>query len=148
MSVIAEYNKESYDIYLKQVFIKYPGLEAQLLADFVAYKSTGNLPHYFGRDTLYEEPDDIKDAELRHIHLVVGTQVFDPAPKWVKPQTADNQTIQWYRTSNTALVYAKNLMDENHYTLMAVFTPYAHEEARIYPKMRQLAQFSRNFSEF
>lgn len=145
MGVNADYNKDSYNLYLKAVFQKYPDLESRLLADFIRYKSTGELPDYFGRDTLYDDPEDIRDAELRHIHFEIGTHVFGPLPKWV--DLTDKQAIQWERTNNTALVYARNLLDENQYTLIAVFTPYAHETAREYPKMRELAGYARKFSE-
>lgn len=145
MNVTATYNKESYNLYLRSVFTKYPHLEQQLLDDFITYKSTGNLPDYFGRDTVYDEPEDIRDVSLRHIHFELGDQVFGPLPKWV--DLRDKQKVQWYRTSNTALVYAKHEVEDNHYTLMAVFTPYAHEDAREWPRMRQLAKFARNFLE-
>lgn len=146
MGVTATYNTQSFDLYLKSVFAKYPHLESQLLADFIAYKSTGNLPDYFGRDTLYSDPEDIRDAELRHIHFELGKQVFGPLPKWI--DLSDKQAVQWERTTNTALVYARHLLDENHYTLMAVFTPYAHEYAREEWRMRELAGYARKFSQF
>lgn len=145
MSVSAEYNPNSREYYVDPVFDTYPRLEASLLEDFIIYKSTGKLPDYFGRDTLYDDPEDIQDAELRHIHLQLGDDVFKPTPTWVN--LADSQSVQWERTSDTALVYAQNLHDEKSYTLIAVFTPPAHNKARNYSRMRILAGYARDFSE-
>jgi mRNA interferase YafO len=144
LTVIVEYNKDSYDFYLKQVFNGFPGLEQQLLDDFIIYKSTGRLPDYFGRDTLYTDPSDIQDAELRHIHFEVGNDKFKLPTGW---RNLTSQQLQWVKTTNTALVYTKHLLNEDHYSLIAVFTPLAHMKARDYGRMRVLAGYARKFHE-
>lgn len=145
MHITVEYNPQSYEYYLSPVFVRFPQLEESLLEDFRNYKATGTLPHYFGRDTTYERPDDIKDSGLWHIHLRLGDDDFEPAPKHI--DVSDGKVMQWYRKSDTALVYAQNLLDENKYSLIAVFTPPAHERAKNYDRMRILAEYARNFSE-
>ena len=145
MHITADYNPDSYGYYISPVFASFPDLAQSLLDDFKNYKSTGKLPDYFGRDTAYDRPDDIQDSGLWHIHLELGGDKFPAPPK--SANSNDQQTIQWHRTSDTALVYAKGLIDENSYSLIAVFTPPAHNKASDYNRMRILAGYARNFSQ-
>ncbi|CAI1772575.1 mRNA interferase YafO [Serratia fonticola] len=145
MHVTVECNSESYGYYLSPVFAMFPTLQESLENDFRAYKETGLLPDYFGRDTAYDKPSDIQDSGLWHIHLALGDDKFKPPP--ASANVKDPQTMQWYRTSDTALVYAKGLIDENSYSLIAVFIPSAHEKARDFGRMRILADYARKFSQ-
>ncbi|MEJ8324409.1 type II toxin-antitoxin system YafO family toxin [Kosakonia sacchari] len=145
MHVTADYNPKSYGYYLSPVFVDFPELKKTLLEDFKIYKATGTLPHYFGRDTAYDRPEDIQDSGLFHIHLAIGDDKFSDPPKGA--DLTDGKTIQWYRRSDTALVYARNLLDENSYSLIAVFTPPAHNKAQDYDRMRILASYAREFSD-
>lgn len=145
MHITVDYNLDSYDYYLAPVFVSFPELEKTLLTDFLKYKSTGDLPHYFGRDTTYDRPADIQGSGLWHIHLALGSDGFKLKGNAASP--SDQKTIQWNRTSDTALVYAKGLIDENSYSLIAVFTPSAHDKANNCDRMRVLAGYARDFSE-
>lgn len=145
MHVTVEYNPQSYEYYLSPVFVTFPELEKTLLEDFRAYKASGVLPSYFGRDTAYDRPEDIQDSGLFHVHLMIGDDKFALPPKAVN--VSDQKKVQWYRTSDTALVYARSLFDENSYSLIAVFTPPAHGKAQNYDRMRILAGYAREFSE-
>ncbi|WP_432321444.1 type II toxin-antitoxin system YafO family toxin [Yersinia enterocolitica] len=145
MHITADYNPHSFEYYLSSVFVDFPSLKQSLLDDFIIYKSTGKLPDYFGRDTVYDRPDDIQDSGLGHIHLELGDDKFKAPPK--SANLNDQQVLQWYRTSDTALVYAKGLIDENSYSLIAVFTPPAHDKAKDYDRMRILAEYARKFSQ-
>lgn len=142
MHVTVECNRDSYDYYLAPVFVQFPTLETAILEDFKSYKETGKLPDYFGRDTAYDRPDDIQDSGLWHIHLSLGDDKFKAQARGLQ----DQKTIQWNRTSDTALVYARGLIDENSYSLIAVFTPPAHNKAQNYDRMRILAGYARSFS--
>lgn len=141
MHVTVTYNVKSYDFFFKPIFTQFPALQQSLIDDFEAYKATKKLPHYFGRDTNYERPADIAGLGLMHIHLAMGGQ------KLVTPQGKDiNQnTSQWDRTSNSALLYAQNIFDENAYSLIALFDPHAHQKARDYERMRLLASYANEF---
>lgn len=143
MHVTVEYNASSYSYFFAPVFVHFPSLEQSLLDDFRAYKATGKLPDYFGRDTGYDRPPDIKDAELMHLHLQLGPNIFTAPPK--NANLTDPKTVQWHRTSNSALVYSQNLIDENRYSLIALFHPVAHMSANNDQRMRVLAQYSRDF---
>ncbi|OMQ26916.1 type II toxin-antitoxin system YafO family toxin [Serratia oryzae] len=145
MYVTVECNPKSYEYYLSPVFATFPTLQESLERDFKAYKETGLLPDYFGRDTAYDKPDDIQDSGLWHIHLAIGEDKFSKPP--VSADLEDPRVVQWYRTSDTALVYAKGLVDENSYSLIAVFTPSAHWKARDFDRMRILAGYAREFSQ-
>lgn len=144
MHITVDYNRDSYGYYLSPVFVQFPSLEKTLLEDFKLYKATGKLPDYFGRDTAYDRPDDIQDSGLWHIHLTLENDEFKVNPK--AGIATDQKTMQWNRTSDTALVYAKGLLDENSYSLIAVFTPPAHDKANNYDRMRILAGYARSFS--
>lgn len=144
MHITVDYNRDSYDYYLSPVFVQFPSLEKTLLEDFKSYKATGKLPDYFGRDTAYDRPNDIQDSGLWHIHLSLGNDKFKVNPK--SGTATDQKTIQWNRTSDTALVYARGLLDENSYSLIAVFTPPAHAKANNDGRMRILAGYARSFS--
>ncbi|MCZ5545012.1 type II toxin-antitoxin system YafO family toxin, partial [Escherichia coli] len=76
------------------------------------------MPSYFGRDTSYHRPPDIEDAGLMHLHLAIGENKFEPIKNGTDISTP--QKLQWHKTSNTALVYAQNLFDENRYSLIAL----------------------------
>lgn len=145
MHVTVGYNSQSYDYYLSPVFVDFPSLKQSLLDDFRTYKATGQLPDYFGRDTAYDRPDDIQDSGLFHIHLSINGDGFSAPP--ASANLSDPKTMQWYRCSDTALVYAQSLMDENSYSLIAIFTPPAHTKANNDDRMRILASYARNFSE-
>lgn len=143
MHVSVEYNQKSFGFFFSPVFVDFPDLQQTLQDDFARYKDTGALPDYFGRDTAYDRPDDIKDSGLMHIHLCIDGKQFDAPPKGA--DLRDPKTVQWYRTSNTALVYAQNLLDENSYSLIALFHPVAHFNAQNYDRMRILAAYAREF---
>ena len=145
MHITVDYNPDSYGFFLSPVFDDFPALRQSLLDDFKIYKSTGKLPDYFGRDTAYDRPEEIQGSGLWHIHLALGKDKFSAPPK--STNLNDQQTIQWYRTSDTALVYAKGLIDENSYSLIAVFTPSAHNKASDYDRMKKLAGYARKFSQ-
>lgn len=149
MHLSVTYNPKTYDRFFAPVFTKFPSLEQSLLDDFVIYKATGKLPHYFGRDTLYDRPDEVKDAHMWHIHLELGMNKFEPpiTPKGKHARKPDQATVQWHRTSDTCLVYVQNILDENQYSLLAVFHPWAHAEGQDYRQMRELAAVAKEFRE-
>lgn len=149
MQISVTYNPQTYDRFFAPVFVQFPGLEQSLLDNFATYKAAGKLPDIFGRDTLYDRPEDIKDAQLWHMHLEVGNNKFPKptAPRGKKNPPPDQATIQWFRTSDTCLVYAQNILDEHSYSLLAVFHPWAHAQGQDYKQMRELAVIAREFRE-
>ncbi len=141
MHVTVTYNVKSYAHFFKPIFVEFPHLEKSLLDDFTAYKATGQLPSYFGRDTDYARPADIIGSGLMHIHLGLhGKKLVTPQGKPI-----DSNTSQWNRTSDSALLYAQNLVDENCYSLVALFDPGAHAKARDEERMRLLASYASEF---
>lgn len=149
MQITVTYNPHTYEKFFAPVFARFPQLEQSLVDDFIHYKATGQLPHYFGRDTLYDRPEDIKDAQLWHLHLEIGANKF-PLPTYPNGKnfaSSDQATLQWYRTSDSCLVYTQNLINENAYSLIAVFHPWAHSEAQNYKQIRALATVAREFRE-
>lgn len=141
MHVTVTYNVKSYDFFFKPIFVEFPHLKQSLLDDFSAYKATNQLPHYFGRDTDYARPAEIQGSGLMHIHLGLHEQ------KLVTPQgkPIDSSTPQWDRTSDSALLYAQNLFDENQYSLIALFDPLAHSKAQNFERMKLLASYASEF---
>jgi len=147
LHITATYNAHTYDRYFAPVFARFPTLEQSLLEDFITYKATGKLPHYFGRDTLYDRPDEIKAVQLRHMHFELGNNMFKPLAELggKRPHTPDPSTVQWYKTSDTCLVYIQNIVDEHCYSLLAVFHPWAHAEGQDYKQMKELAAIAEKF---
>lgn len=141
MHVTVTYNVNSYDFFFRPIFVEFPHLKQSLLDDFLAYKATNQLPHYFGRDTDYARPEDIIGSGLMHIHLGLHEKkLLTPRGKEI-----DTSTPQWDRTSDSALLYAQNLLDENQYSLIALFDPLAHKKAQDYERMRLLASYAKEF---
>ena len=145
MKINVSYNPETYDYYCAPVFLQFPSLEQDLLNDFARYKETGVLAHYFGRDTDYSRPDEIAGRGLMHLHVKLGNNDFDSLPKFIDKN--DKQQLQWYRTTNSAVVYSQNIISENHYSIIAVFHPYAHLNANNDERMKKLADVATRFRE-
>ena len=107
-----------------------------LVSDFKLYKLTGQLPDTFGRDVPYDHPNTmptLKNEDVRHIHLL------DEDMKW------QVNKLQFYRTSDTHLVYCQGGVDENCYLLIAILSPNAHEQARNNQVMFKIAIMAENF---
>jgi len=85
---------------------------------FKEYKTTGIIPKNFGRDVAYDLVKSIQATGLRHIHVRDSTSTH-----W------NLRTVQFHKTSDTALVYCQGNLDKNTYLLIAFFEN-AHKIAR------------------
>lgn len=132
-SVIAEFHPETFDAFFADPLKDFPSLADDLLADFILYKSTDQLPATFGRDAPYTEPWAAYNAGIMHIHLKLPPDSFPPK----KPQID--------RTTDTALVYVRGELEENRYLILAVLHPDAHAKAREEKIMRYLARLAKTF---
>ncbi len=92
-------------------------LRRQLIDTFKEYKSTGVLPKDWGRDVAYDLIASIAATGLRHIHIKDKT-----SKHW------NFRTLQFNKTSNTALVYCQGYFDKDVYLFIA-FSANAHEMA-------------------
>lgn len=103
-----------------------------LSAEFKRYKKTGVKPADFGRDATFDFPSSVKQAGMSHIHLRDRTS---------KPWTL--RTLDYNRTSNTALIYCEGFFDRNKFLLLG-FLERAHEtynENRQYlPMLAEIAE--------
>lgn len=107
-----------------------------LRTDFKSYKESGALPNTFGRDAHYNHPNSLPiviSEQLNHIHLATENTVWP-----------DN-TLQFYRTSDTHLVYCHGDMQTNSYLLMAILAPDAHTQARDNSIMHSLGKMAEKF---
>lgn len=107
-----------------------------LVDDFTRYKTTGIAPDNFGRDVPYDHPNTlpiIKQEEVAHIHL--GNEEI-PLPF---------HKMQFYRTSDTHLVYCQGALNEDAYLLMTVLKPNAHDLAKSRDIMFQLGRMAELF---
>lgn len=134
---INEYTRKDF---FDEIFLKYPELEIQLINDFKRYKSTGELPIYFGRDAPYIRPYSAEKACLMHIHLKIP------------PDSFPRDRVQYFRThkqgdpeKDICLVYVQGLIEDHRYSLLAIIHPNAHEKARNYQLMDRLAQVAQKF---
>lgn len=107
-----------------------------LVNDFKGYKLTGIVPNNFGRDVLYDHPNNLPIvlAEMiKHIHL---GNIDNPFPLNV---------TQFYKTSNIHLVYCQGAINNNCYLLMAILSPNAHEQAKNRDVMYKLGLMAEKF---
>ena len=108
----------------------------QLAADFKHYKETGIPAACFGRDVPYDHPHTLSSARsegLMHLHLAEGTQ------HWA------GQQAQYNRTSDHHLVYCRGFYETNHFLLMSILKPDAHDQARNNSIMNNLAIMAAKF---
>lgn len=111
---------------------------ANLVKDFKKYKAEGMQPDTFGRDALYDHPHSlpsIRQEEVRHIHLQ------DESAHW------SVRTIQYYRTSDTHLVYCQGAMHDARFLLITLLKPDAHNQARNNNIMMAIAMQAARFRE-
>lgn len=109
--------------------------QQKLVDDFKVYQS-GGLPDLFGRDVLYDHPSNLPSIlteQVRHIHLATS----------INPWSI--KTIQFYRTSDEYLVYCQGALCEDHYLLMAILSPRAHDKARNNNVMSKLGFMAEKF---
>lgn len=91
----------------------------ELVKDFRKYKESGRLPDYFGRDVPYDNPytlNIVRQEEVRHLHLAEDGG-------W------NIRMMQFKRTSDRHLVYCQGAIDDDHYLLITLLSPDAHEQA-------------------
>jgi len=111
---------------------------ANLERDFKKYKVEGMQPDTFGRDALYDHPHSlpsIRQEEVRHIHLQ------DERSDW------NIRTIQYYRTSDTHLVYCRGAIFDDRFLLITLLKPDAHNQARNNDIMTAIAKQAKIFRE-
>lgn len=107
-----------------------------LVSDFKQYKGYGLLPKNFGRNVPYNHSNTlplVKAEQVQHIHL--GNEDV-PLPI---------NKIQFYRTSDVHLVYCQSALNDDHYLLMTILSPDAHEQARTRDIMYKLGKMAEAF---
>lgn len=107
-----------------------------LVNEFKGYKQSNVAPLSFGRDAHYDHPNNlpiIQKEEVQHIHLA------DPAHPW------PSYKVQFYKTSDTHLVYCQGVNHPEHYALLAILSPDAHEQARNNDIMYRLGKMAELF---
>jgi len=107
-----------------------------LVNDFKGYKLTGIVPNNFGRDALYDHPNNLPIVlaeRVNHIHL---GSIGNPLP---------SNVIQFYKTSDIHLVYCQGAINDSCYLLMAILSPNAHEQAKSRDVMYKLGVMAEKF---
>ncbi|MES9883113.1 MAG: type II toxin-antitoxin system YafO family toxin [Sedimenticola sp.] len=92
-----------------------------LVADLQQYKESGIPADYFGRDAPYDHPHtlpSVRQEEAAYLHLA------DDSQQW------PIHRVRFYRTSDKHLVYCHGFFKEDHYLLMIILEPDAHNQAR------------------
>lgn len=144
MSVVVEFNPETYQTLFKDVLVEHPELLQNLKQDFIDYvESDGHkLPDYFGKDSPYMQPYVAAKVGLMHIHIAIPPVSFQRN----KPQHA-RKCPQGDPAKDAALVYVRGELYDNHYSLIALLHPGAHDEARKDKVMRYLIAVAERFQE-
>ncbi|QUX92067.1 toxin YafO [Marinomonas sp. A3A] len=109
---------------------------SDLAKDFALYKETGIPPLHFGRDGDNNRPTICKEENVWHIHLAHLPIHFTKWPK-IRNQQA--------RTSDKCLIYCPGYFNENHYLLIAILDPPAHEKQEDMPLMEQIGREAEAF---
>jgi len=138
----ASINEKTKENFFDGVFIQFPELEASIISDFQRYKSTGKLPHYFGRDVAFTQPYGAFRAGLMHIHLCLPPGKFPeklPQPDRVCKKGDPN--------NDACLVYVQGELYENRYSLIAIMYPDAHTKTREHQVMSYLARIAQDFKD-
>ena len=111
-------------------------LRKQLAQDFKAYLLPNSHSSLFGRDVPYDHPNSprlILQEEVRHVHLE------DPEAPWSPGLPS------YRRTSDTHLVYCQGAIREDHYCLLALLAPHAHEDAKDFDRMMKIGVMAEKF---
>lgn len=142
MGIIVSIHPETRSEFFDDVLKDFPTLEKSLLRDFRIYmESKGEkLADYFGCDQPYGHPPAARSGQLRHIHIALPPQTFDP------------RKAQCYRKCSVsrpdldaALVYAQGEMEEDHYMILAFFAPNGHDRAKVDKVMTRLGLLAKKF---
>ncbi|MBO6850372.1 MAG: type II toxin-antitoxin system YafO family toxin [Marinobacter sp.] len=107
-----------------------------LVEDFREYKSTGRRPENFGRDVPYDSDVTLKivrEEQVQHIHLK------DAESHW--PVRA----MQFQMTSDCHLLYCSGAMNDDHFLLIAILEPNAHQLARDKNVMHRVGEVAEKF---
>lgn len=126
--------------FFEDVFLRHPDLEAAIVDDFHRYKSTGELPSYFGTDVCYTQPPAAITSGIMHIHLKFPPGRFPDN----KPQS-DRKCRMGDPANDAALVYVQGELYENKYSLLAILNPDAHAKARDPRIMSYLCRIAQDF---
>ncbi|WP_345852543.1 type II toxin-antitoxin system YafO family toxin [Shewanella algae] len=104
---------------------------APVVEQFKKYKNQMHVPTTFGRDAPLVRPSEAKYAGLQHIHL----GVFNPI------------NYQYSRTSDSWLIYATGFMNQNHFLLIDILSPDAHNKANSIDLMNKYINLASKFRE-
>ena len=141
MTVIVEFNPDTYDELFADVLVDYPGLLENLRQDFLEYaESDGErLPNYFGKVSAYMQPYAAMQAGLMHIHIAMPPDTF---PEKL-PQ--HDRKCSFNPQRDAALVYTQGELDDKHYSLIALLHPGAHGLASDPKVMNRLIAAAKHF---
>lgn len=144
MPSIVEYNAETYEDLFKPILDSYPDLLSGIISDFKMYidSDRAKLPHYFGCEVAYTQPEEAYIEGLMHIHLAIPPVTFPEN----RPR-GDRKCPKGDPMKDAALVYARGLYEEDRYTLIAILHPDAHSKARDRKIMKHLAAVAKRFRE-
>lgn len=139
--VDVSYNKETFAQFMQPVLAKFPSLASELLDDFKRYKS-GELPSYFGKDSIYTAPYTVLEAQLWHIHLKIPPNEFPESQPQVQRTCSRGDP-----ENDIALVYVQGEFELNRYSIIGALHPDAHEIAKKTALMNYLASVAKRFRE-
>lgn len=142
MHIHASINDYTRKDFFEEVFTKFPTLERTILDDFIRYKSTGELPNYFGTDVAYTQPHVVYKAGVMHIHLCLPPNTFQSN----RPQ-ADRKCKMGDPDNDACLVYVQGDLYENRYSLLAIMYPDAHSKGRQVDVMSYLGRIAQQFKD-
>lgn len=115
-----------------------PNLD-RLRRDFIRYKESNHseYPGYFGKDTVYLNPEAACRIGLSHIHLLPPGRTFPPSlPQWQRACRKGDPN------ADIALVYCQGVLFPDRYCFLAILHPEAHALAREHQRMAYLCRIA------
>lgn len=113
----------------------FPGFEEQLKLDFIHFIDSDRLeyPDYFGRDSIYNWPQEAEAEAVSHMHIALPPRVFRSSSliDRTNPKVADK---------DTCLVYCEHAFTRGRILFLDFFHPDAHKMARCERTMKRLAK--------
>lgn len=135
---------EVFEQALATIHDSFPTLRHNLLSDFERYacSSGTEVPDYFGRDSIYTHPVVAMRAKLRHIHISLPPETFNP-----QINQADRKVPVGAPDQDAALLYVQHEFFEHRFLIVAFLYPDAHGQARQEKLMRHLGYIAQEFQD-
>lgn len=113
----------------------FPGFEEQLRLDFIRFIESDRMeyPDYFGRDSIYNWPQEAEAEAVSHMHIALPPRVFQKS-------ALIDRTNPRIPDKDACLVYCEHAVSRGRILFLDFFYPDAHKMAHCKRTMQRLAR--------